>query len=323
VRLISLKKNNKTAKGGVPEEVVSDSLVSPSQHIAHELTVYRGLADALPFVPMVGETGYRHDSKCVQDLLIPLQHGNPRQPSTEIVHALASVRSQLAGKVTRNERVYGLVDLTEQGFTLRPQAYADFYCTNGAFGLPVGSNQTLGELLVAEYGGLPPFAAGTGAHTLGVASLVETADGWILLGYRGTKTGVNRGINVPTSGGVQYRDLREGDTLWDLLRETVRIEAQEELGLQTNQYQIVPVGAARECPRGGSPEWFFLLRSTLTHRQFADQYAAHSHADKHEHTELYRVQTEELFAALDSPQPLQNAIHPKAILAALFARRAR
>lgn len=321
MELIPLEQNEQV-DGDVPEEMISSSPINPNLHIAHDFTCCESLANSLPFVPMTGASGVRHDPTCVHDLQVPAQLGNSNQLPQDVAKTIAYVRSRLAGRVTRNEQVFGLVDLTAEDITLRQQAYADFFCTNGAFGFPLNTGQALGQLLVSTYNGLPPFVAGTGAHTLGVASLVETADGWIILGLRGAKTGVNRGINVPTSGGVQYRDLRAGDTLWDLLRETVQSEAHEELGLVPTQYEIVPVGAARECPRGGSPEWFFLLRSTLTHEDFARQYANHAHADKHEHTALFRVKRDELYASLDSMVPLQKAIHPKAVLAALFARRA-
>lgn len=120
---------------------------------------------------------------------------------------------------------------------------------------------TARQAIYATFGGLPSFGDHAYGHLLGVAGIVYTHDGYFVFVRRSSKTAsVNLGINVTASGGVDFEAKemnRLGFPLY-LTTELVR-EAQEELGVEGKDMVLHPVGFVRELPRGGSPEFLFLI----------------------------------------------------------------
>lgn len=142
---------------------------------------------------------------------------------------------------------------------------------------------TLRDAVLQETGGsLTSFGDHVYNPTVGVAGTVLTSDNELVFVRRGGSVGVNRGINVTASGGVGFdADAMSRYGLGEFLGNEMSREAHEELGLKAgtlimgamrekirlelgleddSRYDLVPVGFARELPRGGSPEMMFLIR---------------------------------------------------------------
>jgi hypothetical protein len=151
---------------------------------------------------------------------------------------------------------------------------------------------------------LPDYNGQTHAYALGVAGTVLTNDGDVVFVRRGSGVSVNRGINVTASGGVKFNaDALSQYGLPTYLGRQMADETQEELGLNggtlllgamrekiklelgiedPSEYDLTPVGWAREWPRGGSPEVMFQIDYKGSTDQLVDQICNNTHADKRE-----------------------------------------
>jgi len=145
-----------------------------------------------------------------------------------------------------------------------------------------GEGVSLRDVIFKRYGGLPHFNEQVYNSILGVAGTVLTKDGDYVFVRRGKNVSVNLGMNVTASGGVSFDreafsryglpyqlgaemhreakeeiGVRSGVLLLGAIKERMRLE----LGIDNEEdYDLIPVGFARELPRGGSPEAMFLIR---------------------------------------------------------------
>ena len=163
--------------------------------------------------------------------------------------------------------------------------------------------RTIREVIQKETGGLPDFNQRVHHYLLGVAGTVLTRDGDVVFVNRGAGVSVNRGINVTASGGVKFKKeylarhglqrhlgrqmheeareeigLKSGDLLLGAMQERIALE----LGVGESEYDLVPVGMARELPRGGSPEVMFMIQFRGDTQDLVNRIAGNTHEDRSE-----------------------------------------
>lgn len=217
------------------------------------------------------------------------------QPLLNVVKAAR--QQQVAHTLTHNERVIGLAGIQNGCAVVRPQHYLDFLETNGASGLTLGSidnpailyeavslwswlgidfGEPFQDALIASVGDYPAYSSAVATHTIGVAAIMQTSDGWYLPVVRdATVVGVNtEGLNLAPTGAATWDGSVGGELLIERLIYALAEEAEEEFGLHPRMYSTVFLGGARELPRGGSPEFFFLMQLKLTREQMCDYYEA-------------------------------------------------
>jgi hypothetical protein len=112
-----------------------------------------------------------------------------------------------------------------------------------------------------EGAALPPLAGSMLANTLGVAAFVYADDGTPLFRRRDVaKVGgiPQGGLHCAVSGVCELPpDATRGGTYgFDALAHGMRHEMFRELALDPEEYDLHPVGFARELPRGGKPQLF-------------------------------------------------------------------
>ncbi|MEN9328579.1 MAG: hypothetical protein RI947_1387 [Candidatus Parcubacteria bacterium] len=166
-----------------------------------------------------------------------------------------------------------------------------------------GEGSTLRAAIHAHTHGLAPFNEQVYSHTLGVAGTVVTKDGEYVFVNRGAGVSINRGINVTASGAVKFDEaalrrygiqahlghemgmeaheeigIGSGHMLMGAMQDKMRLE----LGVDSDRYDLIPVGFARELPRGGSPEAMFLIRYHGTTNDLVSAIAANHNEDRRE-----------------------------------------
>lgn len=252
-----------------------------------------------------------------------------------MIGAVRAARRMQLPELRHNEQVMGLCGIHSGHAIVRPQYYSDFLETNGssgftpdmtvdrylaealsqhwrAAGVPV--NRAMLDLLTKTSQGFPGFSAGIGAHTLGVAALMQTSDGWYLPVARDpAHVGVNtQGLNVGPAGGVLWTEPVGGERLADRLRLALEDEAVEEFGLLPHDYIATFLGGTRELARGGSPEFFFLMSLRMSLAEFAMHYVRFTGKGKSEARHVTPMRLRRLASGV--------GIHPKAQVAVQLLR---
>jgi hypothetical protein len=118
-----------------------------------------------------------------------------------------------------------------------------------------------------EEGRLPPLEHSVLADTLGVAAVVLTPEGTPLFRVRsGDLAAIQQGALHCTVSGVGKLApalVAEGRGGFDLLEFGIREEIRTELNLEPGEYDLFPLAFARELPRAGKPQLFFVALSRL------------------------------------------------------------
>lgn len=166
-----------------------------------------------------------------------------------------------------------------------------------------GDGVSLRAAIHSHTHGLAPFNEQVYSHTMGVAGTVMTQDNEYVFVKRGAGVSINRGINVTASGAVKFDEaalrrygiqshlghqmgieaheeigIGSGTMLVGALQDKVQLE----LGVVPDRYDLIPVGYARELPRGGSPEAMFLIRYKGTTRDLINAIQANKHEERNE-----------------------------------------
>ncbi|MCV2894583.1 hypothetical protein [Lentibacter sp. XHP0401] len=117
-------------------------------------------------------------------------------------------------------------------------------------------------------GRLPPLTHSGLANSLGVAAMVFTPDfATQLLRVRSSRLAsiAHRALHCTVSGVYELpNSVKKGDiTDFSALEAGMQLEMRMELGLEPDEYDLFPVAFARELPRAGKPQLFFVARSKL------------------------------------------------------------
>ena len=198
------------------------------------------------------------------------------------------------------------------------------------------------EAIIKQTGGLPDYNQRAHNYLLGVAGTVLTRDGNVAFVNRGAGVSVNRGINVTASGGVKFKKeylekyglqqhlgrqmgdetreeigLQSGELLLGAMQERIRLE----LGLGEPDYDLITVGAARELPRGGSPEFMFLIKYKGDTSDLVGSIAGNTHEDRSEIDSLvYTYPMEEVGRLIRQPDA-EAVVQHKGILNLMMIER--
>lgn len=203
------------------------------------------------------------------------------------------------------------------------------------FGHEYGQGTTVRDAVIKHTGGLPDYNAQVHHYLLGVAGTVLTRDGNVVFVNRGAGVSVNRGINVTASGAVKFRrefierhglqhhlgrqmheeaqeeiGLTSGDLLLGAIQERVRLE----LGVEQSEYDLVPVGFARELPRGGSPEAMFLIQFHGDTTDLVGRIAHNPHDDRAEIDSLVYAYPMEQVQRLLRQRDAERVVQHKGLL---------
>lgn len=234
-----------------------------------------------------GLVGIEPDAISVNDIRVTLDPRPYQLPTTLQPHQAAmlgyfraSGRLRVIDGVEENNRSARLAAVDRATATLRLQeaSYFDQIATNlsadtvsGALIDPITRRAvgTLREGIEApEQGRLRPLERSAMANTLGVAAVLFTREGMPLLRRRNSHLGsinMTRGIHCSVSGVLElppgFRRGQSGG--FEVLAYGMRHEIAQELALAPHEYRLFPVALARELPRLGKPQLFFLIECDL------------------------------------------------------------
>lgn len=176
-----------------------------------------------------------------------------------------------------------------------------------------GEGKTIREIIFSRYGHLPELNEQIHNNSIGVAGIVLTQkDKKFVFVQRGKNVSVNLGINCTASGAAKFNPellsqyglphflggemqretkaelgLAGGSLLLGAMREKIQLE----LGLQEDDYNLIPVGFVRELPRGGKPECLFLIDFNGAAKDIVAKIIANPNAEKKEIGGLVYSQT--------------------------------
>jgi|GEM_PF-1492861 len=119
--------------------------------------------------------------------------------------------------------------------------------------------KTLRELELTKEQALPTFSRSKLANTIGIASLVFTKDGFLVIPRRNRKVAVDKGFEgCSVSGVMKWTVGLQSDFFKEVEHQLVAGEGAEEVGLRrVVKYQ--PLSLCREYSRAGKPQVFSLI----------------------------------------------------------------
>jgi len=124
--------------------------------------------------------------------------------------------------------------------------------------------QSLREVIHGD-GQLCPLDRSLLANLVGINVLILTADGHMIVAERSKNVAFRPGEFCPAaSGGLTEQDVKDKHTLSSVEK---TVELVEEIGVHSHQVEIDEIkllGITRELIRGGTPEMFFVGRSSLS-----------------------------------------------------------
>lgn len=121
------------------------------------------------------------------------------------------------------------------------------------------AGSSLRELETIE-AALPAFEQSRLANTLGMAAMVITSDGYLVLPRRNKTVHFAAGYEgCSVSGVVEWSTGLSADFLGEVQQQLLGKEAAKELLLGRRDCHVVPLAFARELERAGKPQLFFLL----------------------------------------------------------------
>lgn len=144
------------------------------------------------------------------------------------------------------------------------------WCSGAIDGDPNATIRTMLEPPTPE-GKLVSLAESLLANTLGVAAMVYTRDHRFFIRIRSnkdlavmTKGQFHCSVSGAASWKVIHSNVVNGIVTFRILSEALCAEVLTELGLEKNEYDIEPLAFARELPRCGKPQLFYLIRVHYT-----------------------------------------------------------
>lgn len=211
----------------------------------------------------------------------------------EVPNEIKEFTQEPYGKLARglkysNEENLRLSRLTmENGiytFYTQPVYYECYLHTNLLMDYPVEKNKTVRNI-VHSNGTLEDFSNSKLANHLGINILLFTPAGNLVLPLRSKKVNYAPSeYSSSISGAVSAHDVSDGNDLnhFSIIREGI-----EELGLKRNDIikgSIRFLGLTRDLIRGGKPEMFFIMNTTLTKNELIDKWK--SAKDKWENKQI-------------------------------------
>lgn len=171
-------------------------------------------------------------------------------------------------------------DTEKNLMTMQEASYFDQVATNltvdtDSGALPAGADSIRQDLEPPIEGHLPPLDTSMLVNSLGVAAMVYTPSGTALWRVRNPKMGsiTKEALHCSVSGVYEIPDYatRSGSYGYELLEYGIRLEVGHELGLEDHEYDLYPVAFARELPRAGKPQMFFVVISHLDEQALAER----------------------------------------------------
>lgn len=166
---------------------------------------------------------------------------------------------------------------------LSSDKYSRLVALSAKLELLYGKNQTMREIVAAKFlhsHGLPTFGSRVYNNNIGVSCIILTSDERFIYAKRGKGVSVHQGIGASASGaagfnkealskglpyGITYEMCREfkeevgvasGTLLLGSMQERIKIN----LGVESDEYEIIPIAFVCELLRGGKPECWFLVK---------------------------------------------------------------
>lgn len=258
-------------------------------------------------IPLVSGNLYPIDTpaKNIADISVRIAPNNYRLPSQLRPHAdLAVSLFQQMGKINRdpatgeweNNTALSVRSFGENQMECRFARYFDQVATNLTLDwdsgkLPPGAHSLRAGLEKPQDGKLPKLSESVLANTLGTAVMVYNKRMQPLLRVRNPSMASIgfQGLHCSVSGVLELPDGTEpGEYGFDVFLHGTHKEIKDELGLLPHQYQLYPVAFARELPRGGKPQLFWIaiadvdddtLKDAAAHAREGNEFVFHDFAD--------------------------------------------
>ncbi|MCR4311043.1 MAG: hypothetical protein NUV54_00515 [Candidatus Taylorbacteria bacterium] len=130
--------------------------------------------------------------------------------------------------------------------------------------------------------GLPQLGDPVANYVLGMAAVVTTTDGYVVLGRRAKhRVSVNTGISLATSGGFRFDRERLEDLGFSRFVETeILREAFEEVSIRGNDCAVTVLALVRELSRAGSPEILALIEFYGTLKELVKRMETNHHPEQ-------------------------------------------
>lgn len=178
----------------------------------------------------------------------------------------------------RNDSCIGIIDwdIKTKNITIQPATYFDQVGTNlsldWASGLlddnPLSTIRN--DFESHENYALPSLKTSILANTLGVAVvIVNDKTKEVLIPIRGKEQGImtdGKGKFHCSASGVFSLDsfsVRDTKLTFDIFIKGMEKEIEEEIGLKTEDYHLIPLAFTREIVRGGKPQLFFIAKTNI------------------------------------------------------------
>ncbi|MFZ2984572.1 MAG: hypothetical protein WA054_02110 [Candidatus Moraniibacteriota bacterium] len=166
-----------------------------------------------------------------------------------------------------------------------------------------GQGKPLREVVLHRRGHLPEFNEHVFNNNIGVVAMVLTSDQQFVYATRGANVSIFQGVDATASGAAEFdektlsryglqhflgnemqREIREevGFKSGSLLLGAMKKRLQLELGMETDEYELVPIAFMRELIRGGKPECMFLARYKGSVEDVVRSIRENKYADKKE-----------------------------------------
>lgn len=261
----------------------------------HLWAVYHGYGqteERAQWVPYVEVTALRPpgrraialDPLDVETLRLAFRPARYRLPMALTAHAKAMIKTFRAlGRLNpapespegfENNHAWRLCEIDAETcrLTLQSARYSDQVATNisvdtDSGALPRGAQTIRQDIEPPEEGHLPSLARSQLANTLGVAAMVYDAAGAPLWRMRNPDMGAitEGGLHCTASGVCEFPDFDlHSEQGFNLISEGMAREIESELGLTAADYTLYPVAVARELPRAGKPQVFFVAICNLS-----------------------------------------------------------
>ena len=108
------------------------------------------------------------------------------------------------------------------------------------------------------------------ANTLGVACFLVTGDNRLYTRIRSKNQAVmaEGKLHCSASGVYAWKpELMQETNSFELFEMGMHNEIYKELNLKQNEYELIPLAFARELPRGGKPQLFFLAKTDYSYKE--------------------------------------------------------
>lgn len=220
-----------------------------------------------------------------RDVVVEISNREYRPPTQIIKHAKTAVEIfKNTGKLQRVDGEW------ENNDCFSVQYFQDglMRCQGAKYFDQVGTNITIdwesgllpdggtirNSLEKNPQGRLPSFEDSSLANTLGTAVMVLNRELRPIMRVRNPNMGSipHAGLHVAVSGVLEPKTkLEPGRYNFDVFQPGTRAEIESEMGLSTDDYKLYPLAFARELPRGGKPQLFWVAITKLSDDEIRDK----------------------------------------------------